>query len=275
MWFSTFGSWRATFVNLFVLLTLVLNAAAQALGVVLDKATFEDSNLVCYSSKLTFEQDTSSLFTDEQLFGLAKTAYEDMTAQFPDDGIDVYHQPIMMAALAIGKNVYLSSSLRGGPFLYNHVDAHLKPKVLLALERCQTALQQETTGVPVDIQHRNRASCAEIFAVHQYYVDPDVSEEARRHHPPGRVAVWGRHKRGFITAPQAACGGGETMRDGSLTWGCKHFMKSEGIRVIPRRPKPVNLNLPDPFPPFSSKQISIMYTGRRATDSPGPAPRDE
>ncbi|KDN64080.1 hypothetical protein CSUB01_05098 [Colletotrichum sublineola] len=78
MWSNTFSGWRTSFVNLFVLLTLVLNAAAEVVsgvapdpGLTLDMGAFIDANIVCYSTKLTFQKDTELLFTDEQLYGIA------------------------------------------------------------------------------------------------------------------------------------------------------------------------------------------------------------
>ncbi|KAK1973691.1 hypothetical protein LZ30DRAFT_464674 [Colletotrichum cereale] len=260
---GAFTSLRTSFAGLLVLLTLVLNVAAQTLGLALDKTASDDASLVRYSAKLTFEQDAGVLFDDEQLYGLAKRAYEEMQTKFPADGVHVEAQPVMMAAMAVGNDVYLSSDLKGGPFLYTYTDTRLKPSVVLALERCQTSLQQNP-DLPAGQQYRTRASCAEVFARQQYYLDPDVSVEARQAPPPTRIVAYGRPsgQRGPV-GPMSACGGGETMRNGVLTWGCKQFMADEGI-TVPAPPKPAQVSLPDPFPPFTGKQISIICPGRQS-----------
>ncbi|KAK1585589.1 uncharacterized protein LY79DRAFT_670984 [Colletotrichum navitas] len=260
MGFMTFSSWRASFASLFVLLTLVLGAAAQSLGLALDEAVLDDANLVCYSKKLTFEQDASELFNDGQLYGLAKLAFEEMRTKFQGDGIRSRRQPGLMAAMAVGKDIYLTSDVEGGSFLYTYAGTGLNPDVVLALERCQTALQQDT-DLPVDQQHRAKASCAGVFAVHQYYLDPDVTEEARKDPPPTRIVAYGKPGMSGPIGPQSACGGGGQMRDGVLTWGCKQFMEDEDI-TVPQEPEPAGISLPNPFPPFTDKQISILSPGR-------------
>ncbi|KAK2004393.1 hypothetical protein LX36DRAFT_649952 [Colletotrichum falcatum] len=257
---STSSGWRASFSGLLVLLTLAPNAAAQELGIALDKAGLDDANLVFYSTKLTFERDTRGLFTDDQLYGLAKTAFDDMRTLFPVQRIHAERQPVMMAAMAVGEHVYLSSDLKGGPFLYNDTNARVKPDVALALDRCQTALQQET-DVPDGQQRRSRASCAEVFAVYQYYLDPDLSDAARKDHPPARIVAYGKPGMATKGKPQGACGGGGgATSDGVLTWGCEQFMDSEGI-AMPNPPEPASVTLPVPLPPFTGKQVSIMCPG--------------
>ncbi|GKT93405.1 hypothetical protein Ct61P_11255 [Colletotrichum tofieldiae] len=175
----SFSSWRTSLSSLFLLLTLILNVAAQTLGLALDRTALSDAGRVVYSAKLTFEEDTGTLFSDAQLYGLARLAFDEIKTKFRADGIRAHRQPVMMAAMALGKDVYLSSNLKGGPFLYTYTDSRLKPQVVLALERCQTGLQQ-MIDLPVDQQHRTQASCAEVVAVHQYYLDPDVPEAARQ-----------------------------------------------------------------------------------------------
>ncbi|KAK2053840.1 hypothetical protein LY76DRAFT_256878 [Colletotrichum caudatum] len=262
---STFGSWRASLASLLVLLALA--AVAQELGVALDKAAFKDANIACYSKKLTFEKDTSELFNDAQLYGLAQRAYEEMKSRFAADHMHRMMQPAMMGAMSVGKDIYLSSSLRGGPFLYTYADGSSKPEVVLALDRCQTALQQNSDR-PIDKQHRTDANCAEVVTLHQYYLDKDVSREARKHPPPMRVAAFGKGGATGKTKAQNPCGGGAAFVDGVVTWGCKQFMAEERI-TVPKRPRPAAMKLPDPFPAFTGKQVSIVCPGLLG---PGPDP---
>ncbi|KAK2024503.1 hypothetical protein LX32DRAFT_656196 [Colletotrichum zoysiae] len=261
---GTFGSWRTSLAGLLVLLTLVLAAVAQELGVALDKAALKDASIACYSSKLTFEKDASELFDDAQLYGLAQRAYEEMRSRFAADHMHEMMQPVMMGAMSVGKDVYLSSSLRGGPFLYTYADDRSKPEVVLALDRCQTALQQDSDR-PIDKQHRTSANCAEVVALHQYYLDKDVSEEARKNPPPIRVAAFGKGGVSGKTMAQNPCGGGAAVVDGVVTWGCRQFMAEEKI-TVPKKPKPAAMKLPDPFPAFTGKQISVVCPGLLGPD---------
>ncbi|OHE97342.1 hypothetical protein CORC01_07397 [Colletotrichum orchidophilum] len=266
MWFNVGSSWETSLSTLFLLFTLVLNVAAQTLGVTLDKSARDDAERFVYSAKLTFEEDTGTLFNGVQLYALARLAFDQMAAQFNADGLRVHTQPVMMAAMALGKNVYISSNIKGGPFLYTYADARLKPQVLIALERCQTSLQDVATeGTTVGPQHRTKASCAEIAALHQYYLDDAVDEAARVNPPPTRVVAFGRGGGTGPLGPQNPCGGGGVVVDGAMTWGCKQFMADEKITVPPKPNKKVVLDLPNPFPKFTTTQISIMCPGHKKT----------
>ncbi|KAK1489108.1 hypothetical protein CTAM01_11257 [Colletotrichum tamarilloi] len=242
MWFNAGGSWGASLSSLFLLFTLILNVAAQTFGITLDKAARDDAQRFVYSAKLTFEQDTGTLFND----------------------VRFNRQPVMMAAMALGKDVYLSSNLKGGPFLYTYADSRLKPQVVVALERCQTSLQDAARrGTTVDKQHRTQASCAEVAAVHQYYLDDAVTEAARNDPPPTRIVAYGKAGQDGPIGPQNACGGGDVVKNGVLTWGCKQFMADEQI-TVPRKPtNNLNLNLPNPFPKFTTTQVSVMCPGHK------------
>ncbi|KAJ0327252.1 hypothetical protein COL5a_006043 [Colletotrichum fioriniae] len=264
MWFNAGGSWGASLSSLFLLFTLILNVAAQTFGITLDKAARDDAQRFVYSAKLTFEQDTGTLFNDGQLYGLARAAFNEMQTKFNADKVRFNRQPVMMAAMALGKDVYLSSNLKGGPFLYTYADSRLKPQVVVALERCQTSLQDAAKrGTTVDKQHRTQASCAEVAAVHQYYLDDAVTEAARNDPPPTRIVAYGKAGQDGPIGPQNACGGGDVVRNGVVTWGCKQFMADEQI-TVPRKPtNNLNLNLPNPFPKFTTTQVSVMCPGHK------------
>lgn len=167
MMFSKQSSW-SVFHTLFLFFTLLVNVAAQApvLGVTLDTAARDDAERIIYSTKLTFNEDTGTLFSDAQIYGLARLGFEEMRTKYEADGVHQHEQPVMMAAMAVGKSLYISSNIKGGPYFYAYTDTRLKPEVTLALERCTTSLEQNR-GVPVSGQHRTKASCAEIAALHE------------------------------------------------------------------------------------------------------------
>lgn len=168
MMFNKQSNWSLNLHTLFLFFTLLLNVAAQApvLGVTLDKAARDDAERIIYSTKLTFNEDTGTLFSDAQIYGLARLGFEEMRTKYEADDVRQHEQPVMMAAMAVGKSVYISSNIKGGPYFYAYTDTRLKPEVTLALERCTTSLEQNR-GVPVSGQHRTKASCAEIAALHE------------------------------------------------------------------------------------------------------------
>lgn len=48
-----------------------------------------------------------------------------------------------------------------------------------------------------------------------------------------------------------------------MTWGCKQFMSEEQINV-PKKPArtSADMNLPNPFPEFTTTQVSFVCPGR-------------
>lgn len=48
-----------------------------------------------------------------------------------------------------------------------------------------------------------------------------------------------------------------------MTWGCKQFMSEEQINV-PKKPArtSADMNLPNPFPEFTTSQVSFVCPGR-------------
>ncbi|KAK0370213.1 hypothetical protein CLIM01_12436 [Colletotrichum limetticola] len=83
MWFNAGGSWGASLSSLFLLFTLILNVAAQTFGITLDKAARDDAQRFVYSAKLTFEQDTGTLFSDGQLYGRTVFSLGDASNSWP------------------------------------------------------------------------------------------------------------------------------------------------------------------------------------------------
>ncbi|KAF5483121.1 hypothetical protein CGCA056_v015038 [Colletotrichum aenigma] len=251
--------WLARLFGLLVLFTLFQSIAAQDLGLQLDKHARDKEQHILYSSKLTFTRDTTTLFNNDQLYRLADLAYTQMQAKFNVDHIRAQDQPAMIAVMAVENNIFISSSQKGdGPSLYGYGPQHPKPRVVAALNRCQARLQSQKK-VPVNQKHRTEAGCAEIFAVHQYHLDSDSSQQANNHPRSIRIVAYGKGGRTGVAGPQNPCGGGEVVnQEGRLTWGCKQFMADEGI-VVPRKPgKKVDIKLPQPFPTFTHKQISIV-----------------
>ncbi|KAF4805789.1 hypothetical protein CGCSCA5_v015038 [Colletotrichum siamense] len=263
MWTPASRGWAVRLSGILVLFALLRSIVAQDLGLNLDTHARDKAQQIVYSSKLTFTQDTITLFNDNQLYELAHLAYIQMQTKFDADRVRPQEQPAMMAVMAVEKDVFISSSLKGsGPSLYSLALQHSKPRVVAALDRCQARLQSQKK-VPVNKKHRTEAGCAEIFALHQYHLDSDASQRAHNHPRSIRVVAYGKGGQTGVVGPQNPCGGGEVInQEGFLTWGCRQFMADEGI-TVPRKPgKKVDIRLPRPFPTFTHKQISVVPHAR-------------
>uniref|UniRef100_L2GGG6 Uncharacterized protein n=1 Tax=Colletotrichum fructicola (strain Nara gc5) TaxID=1213859 RepID=L2GGG6_COLFN len=222
MWTPASRGWAVRLSGILVLFALLRSIVAQDLGLNLDTNARDKAQQMVYSSKLTFTQDTITLFNDDQLYELAHLAYIQMQTKFDADRVRPQEQPAMMAVMAVEKDVFISSSLKGsGPSLYSLAPQHSKPRVVAALDRCQARLQSQKK-VPVNKKHRTEAGCAEIFAVHQppgkscsfcyqvlpldyganyrrlrltppeYHLDSDASQRAHNHPRSIRVVAYGK-----------------------------------------------------------------------------------
>ncbi|KAH6703002.1 hypothetical protein DL95DRAFT_461848 [Leptodontidium sp. 2 PMI_412] len=211
------------------------------LGIRQDKSAVSQRNFV-WTSKLRYDSAVSTLFNDDDLYALAKQAWDEMqtdiAARRPVNGrqnadtILKKDEPGMMGLIAVGNTIYLASSMKGGKFIYGYTGANGQPaQVALALDRCQMALRTEVDA-NVSPHHTNKASCAEILAMHQYYLDPAVSAADKSTLPAGmRAAAYGdggNKKRG--AKPYEPCAG---KAGDATTWGCSQFLGSMKIVAPP------------------------------------------
>lgn len=171
------------------------------LGIKQDRSALGQRNYV-WTSKLRYDGAVADLFSDDDLYALAKQAWDEMqtdiAARRPVNGVQTADtiskrdEPGMMGLIAVGNTIYLASSMKGGKFIYGYTSPNGQPaQVALALDRCQMALRTEF-GENVKPHHTNKASCAEILAMHQYYLDPAVSDADKTTLPAGmRAAAYG------------------------------------------------------------------------------------
>ncbi|POS70388.1 hypothetical protein DHEL01_v211218 [Diaporthe helianthi] len=265
MLFKKETSWSLNFHALFVFFTLLLNVAAQVpvLGIELDQGANDDAKRIIFSAKLTFKEDTVKLFSHAQIYGIARLAFEEMFREFPKTGLNTWLRPKSMAAMAIGNSVYISSPVKGGPYFYTYADTSLKPEVVLALERCSTSLQMRNKS-PVAGQHKAQGNCAEIAALHTFYLDPEVSDADRQKRPRTRLGVFGLQNEGRALSDEIA-----PRKHGQITWGCNLFVTSQKIETLRWWDlKDELMELPEPFPEFTVNHISFVCPGRFADSQP-------
>lgn len=117
----------------FFLVNLLSHAVAQtSLGIKQDQKAKEQS-LYIWSSVATFENDNGEIFSDAELYGLAKQAYEEMEADWKVQETPDSLRPAVMSAMGIGTEIYFSSSIKGGAFVYQK--SNRKAEVVLALNK--------------------------------------------------------------------------------------------------------------------------------------------
>ncbi len=256
--------WASIALLLSVVLHVVWAADPPKLGITRDLSA-DKKKLHLWSSIVTYEKPTAELFSDAELNGLARQAYREMIADFKNVNLPVPRhekdrtkewRPATMAALAVGNKVYFSSSLKGQhAFLYQWKKRGEKspPEVVDALNRCQMALQEKAPeDATVDGQHRVGAACGEVLANHLYYLDPKQPKDDGN----AKVTAWGlaeprnfeyreNHPDGEFMKPCG--GGGKPNSDGHISWGCRQFMKNEGVRPIEKA------DVKDKTPPVEPK----------------------
>ncbi|KAH7138735.1 hypothetical protein B0J11DRAFT_574689 [Dendryphion nanum] len=180
---------------LFVLISL---CNALGLGIQYD-SPIGSARLHRFSSKLTWDNLPNNdvwkdkLGQDERkLSRVAKDAYTEMSELYSVKGyhLDPKLRPTVMTAMAVGSNIFLSSSLKGGSFVYHGNDEN--NPVWRELRLCQTVLNDRFSGqVPDDLKrnrwnwprHNNGANCGEIMVLYAFFADrsgDSIGEDLRR-----------------------------------------------------------------------------------------------
>ena len=135
-------------------------------------------------SIVEFDKNVVDIFSDEEIVGLARRAFDDMNADFsrndppwkePKNNIGEDQPktaPLVMTPIAFGQRLFLSSSVRGGGLAYTPF-AHVR--VWEALIECQ----METGG---NTKHRTLAGCGEPMTAHIGFQSGLQSLNGAKHH---------------------------------------------------------------------------------------------
>jgi hypothetical protein len=167
-----------------------------------------------WSAAHSFTQDEATIH--DALPSLARQAYEEMIADAQKQGIKPGRVPAAMAALAVGSDVYFSSSLRGGMFLLspgtpdtpNGVKPEVAEELAAAIVRCQYTY----TG-----EHNFGTNCAEPLAIHQWLVNNQQITVTGQ----GKISTYGRLAgKGGQMGIRDPC----VIGDGDGKWGCHIFL---------------------------------------------------
>ncbi|KAJ5095661.1 hypothetical protein NUU61_005017 [Penicillium alfredii] len=206
-----------SFASLFLLLCICIQVLAiESLGLTRDKLD-EENKGISYSSIIEFEEDTKS-FENKTINGICKDAYDQMFEKANSDGIGKDKRPGVMTALAIGKRIYLASSIKkdkGYWYKYDDTWANAPQPLIDGLEECQ----REEGGQ----RHRTEASCGEpntIGLFYDYNKDTaDVTKEG------GRITTWGRKPPGWDNIYRDPC----TEEN---KWGCRKLTTHFNLEVV-------------------------------------------
>ena len=115
----------------FFLTNLLSHVFAQtSLGIKQDQEA-KRNNRYIWSSVATFEKDNTEIFSNAELYGLAKQAYEDMEADWERQNTPGWLRPAVMSAMGIGTEIYFSSSIKGKNFVYQESNRHKEVVVAL------------------------------------------------------------------------------------------------------------------------------------------------
>ncbi|KAF5856228.1 hypothetical protein ETB97_007681 [Aspergillus alliaceus] len=136
-----------------------------------------DEDIVLYSARATFKSPRED---NAQLVQLAKDAYDVMQNKAKIDNIKPELRPKVMVALAVDKEVFLSSSAMGPPLLYAQKGA--SQELISMFNLCS----QNFLGGD---EHRYEASCGDINAFLAYYARN--RRDVRNMEENGKLVVWG------------------------------------------------------------------------------------
>ncbi|KAE8389449.1 hypothetical protein BDV23DRAFT_184359 [Aspergillus alliaceus] len=148
-----------------------------------------DEGIVLYSARATFK----SPLKDAQLVQLAKDAYDTMQSKAKVDNIKPELRPKVMVALAVHKEVFLSSSAMGPPLLYDGT------KKSGGKGQTQKGAPQELISMfnlcsPNFLggaEHQYEASCGDINAFLAYYARNRRDVRNMEENARPMLVVWG------------------------------------------------------------------------------------
>jgi hypothetical protein len=234
-----FVNWFKILFAAALLLSLLASAVDPPLGALGIKKDLSIEGAHHYHSKVTYKDVVTDISTldDNTLSALARDAYLEMVALYPyydppiqpnqkpqnyEDGKEA-RQPSVMTALALGRDIYFSSSIKGGKWWIYKINAEGSPgaqMTLNILKECASKTQPS---------HRTGGSCGEVMAISRWYQDGNLNNDIKDQQN-GRIVTWGR----LFTSPDLAT---DTMNVKAPCgtpdkWGCSTFVSETGLRSL-------------------------------------------
>lgn len=182
-----------------------------------------------WSSVAVYSEDTAKLFPeDKDIAAVAKAAYNELMVDLNeerDEPLADTQKPYTIAALAVGKEIYFSTTLIGPAFMYTSrirdtVSDAVAEEVSLALKRCQVESYDGNTG------HRTGAACGEPLAAQQWCA---TNKQIKLSDQNGRVVTWGKYGR---DEPDDDVGILDPCEGGTKAWGCAAFLRKINVKGV-------------------------------------------
>ena len=238
--------------SLFLFSSFLLNALAlYTVGIRRDdispgmQQTYVWSSVAVYAPTV----DTTT-YTQQQLYGLAQLAWNEMQALFVADGIASRKAPYTMSAMAVGNLVYFSSSMKMVNYIQN---AGQNSEIAIELQKCQAGLQaQAAAGVQISATHRNKASCGEVGCL--LYQSRDTATQIPGFNAEKRVIVAYGGPKGSNGNQMPCCGSPVVPGNDPTSWGCYQFMQSQTVNMLDTTTDPLVL---PPDEPSAIRYVSI------------------
>lgn len=236
------------FMSFFLLIGLIANLVlAGVLGIAKD-TSLEPYKLHSYGSVCDFKNEPSN----DQFLNLIQQAYDDMR-ELTDKVQKNHHKPSAMIGLAIGNQVYFSSSVRSDkskPIIYKlsypkkggDGSFNKLPEMPEQFKKVTDALEACSKEANSDPQHKSNGMCGELTSTMTWMIDnpdKDISKEN-----PRVAAWWGD---GYLPP----CSGDP----GSPQWGCNKWTKEMKFEVIEDTNK--NRDRKDTPEPTSTKNVAL------------------
>lgn len=169
------------------------------------------------STHLTFSRPVTELYSDAQLWKIARDAHAEMPAELQQYGLKNINRPAAMTILVWDNHMLLVSSQKGQQFIY---DSPIVTQVLRDLQICQaTAGSSE--------RHKNKGTCGEEMSAHIYYIYHPTGPHLRDRNPQATVGTW-------VGSPTNAQQTDPCGEPGA--WGCDYFVSDkeggQNLRVL-------------------------------------------
>lgn len=171
---------------LLALLNLSLHSFAINLGIQKDAFETRDKipiEIESYTGRITFNEDTMNsvgqyppqFMSDEKMLKLLVLAYKEMVALHQRSLLASSQRPRAMIALAVGKEIFFASSMKGDWKVYYGGQTSNK-RVKEVLANCQTTSE---------LTHRTQLACGEPNVL-----DLSLSAKEVDFDPPTRITAW-------------------------------------------------------------------------------------
>ncbi|MCJ1293438.1 hypothetical protein MMC34_004993 [Xylographa carneopallida] len=253
-----FRSWAGPITTVLSLFFFSLISSAADVHYGLELHQTQDTYRYLWTSVNIYDKNT--VFSDTELMGMARAAYQEMTEEQKKltsaDPRWRRRVPGVMAVLAVvdpdpnkGLNVVLVSSLKGSESGTSFIlaDGRVTNPARTIVDICQEfyEVSSRIAGSSNDPRHKTDSHCAEPMALYAYYeIFQDSKYELGKARETPRFAVWGWDGRTQDLRPLDPC-----SYFGAEIYGCQQLFREQNVRSISSSVTPT--------PPTGLKQPTV------------------